>query len=226
MLSYGQLADKAATLPVPEKVALKDPKDWKLIGTSAKRLDSPAKVNGSAKFGIDTVLPGMRFADGRGLTGVRRHACERRRQQGDGGEGRLQGRAPRQRRRRHREQHLGGAAGPRGTRHPVEQRTRTPHLSTADVVKQLEAESARPGKVARKDGDVAAAMAGAATKVEAIYEAPFLAHATMEPVNCTVHVRADGCDVWVGTQVAGARAGRPPRRSPGSRRTRCGCTTT
>src|SRR5207244_1782337 len=53
----------------------------------------------------------------------------------------------------------------------------------------------------RKDGDVAAAMAGAAQKVEAIYEQPFLAHATMEPVNCTVHVRPDGCDVWVGTQV-------------------------
>ena len=59
---YGELADRAAALPVPKKVTLKDPKDWKLIGTCAKRLDSPAKVNGSAKFGIDTVLPGMRFA--------------------------------------------------------------------------------------------------------------------------------------------------------------------
>ena len=80
-----------------------------------------------------------------------------------------------------------------------------PHaaLSTADVVKQLEEASARPGKVARKDGDVGAAMAGATTKLEAIYEAPFLAHATMEPINCTVHVRADGCDLWLGTQVAG-----------------------
>jgi len=77
------------------------------------------------------------------------------------------------------------------------------NLGTADVVKQLEAESARPGKVARKQGDVGAAMARAATRVEAIYEAPFLAHLTMEPINCTVHVRPDGCDVWVGTQVVG-----------------------
>ena len=79
-----------------------------------------------------------------------------------------------------------------------------PHaaLTTADVVKQLETASEKPGKVARKDADVTAAMAGATTKLEAVYQAPFLAHATMEPANCTVHVRADGCDVWVGTQVA------------------------
>ena len=75
-------------------------------------------------------------------------------------------------------------------------------LSTADIVQQLEAASQKPGAVARKEGDVAKVMAGAAQKVEAVYQVPFLAHATMEPVNCTVHVRKDGCDVWVGTQVA------------------------
>jgi isoquinoline 1-oxidoreductase subunit beta len=79
-------------------------------------------------------------------------------------------------------------------------------LSTADIVQQLEAASQKPGVVARKEspaqGDMAKVMAGAAQKVEAIYEVPLLAHATMEPLNCTVHVRQDGCDVWVGTQVA------------------------
>src|SRR5207249_1299663 len=65
-------------------------------------------------------------------------------------------------------------------------------LSTADIVRQLAAASQQPGVVARKEGDVARAMAGAAQKVEAVYEVPFLAHATMEPVNCTVHVRQDG----------------------------------
>jgi Aerobic-type carbon monoxide dehydrogenase, large subunit CoxL/CutL homologs len=59
---YGELAAKAAGLPVPEKVALKDPKDFTLIGTPAKRLDTPAKVNGTAMFGIDTRLPGMKIA--------------------------------------------------------------------------------------------------------------------------------------------------------------------
>ena len=61
--------------------------------------------------------------------------------------------------------------------------------------------SANEGVVVRNDGDAAATLAGAATKLEAIYQVPFLAHTTMEPVNCTVHVRKDGCDVWVGSQV-------------------------
>src|SRR3989475_3475090 len=74
-------------------------------------------------------------------------------------------------------------------------------VSTADIVRQLAAASKKPGVVARNEGDAPKAMAGAARKVEAVYEVPFLAHATMEPVNCTVHVRLDGCDIWVGTQV-------------------------
>ena len=61
--------------------------------------------------------------------------------------------------------------------------------------------SANEGVVVRNDGDVAATLAGAATKLDAIYQVPFLAHTTMEPMNCTVHVRKDGCDVWVGIQV-------------------------
>jgi isoquinoline 1-oxidoreductase subunit beta len=79
------------------------------------------------------------------------------------------------------------------------------HLSGTDIVRQLELASRKPGVVATRNGDVAQAMAGAATKVEAVYQVPFLAHAAVEPMNCTVHVRKDGCDVWVGTQVA-ARA--------------------
>ncbi len=78
-----------------------------------------------------------------------------------------------------------------------------PHasISTADVVAALAKASENPGAVARNDGDVSAALAKAATKVEAIYEVPFLAHATMEPMNCTVQITADGCDIWVGTQI-------------------------
>ena len=74
-------------------------------------------------------------------------------------------------------------------------------LSSAEIVRQMEAASQKPGVVARKEGDVAEAMAGAATRIEAVYQIPYLAHATMEPMNCTVHVRPDGCDVWVGNQV-------------------------
>ena len=202
MQSYGQLADKAARLPVPDKVALKDPKDWKLIGTSAKRLDSASKVNGSAQFGIDTVLPGMRFAavgaspvfggtlgsvdDSKAMTvkGVSQvvHLADAVAVIASNTWAARQGLAALD---------IKWNNGPQAA------------LSTADVVKQLQEASTKPGKVARKDGDAGAAMTVATTKVEAIYEAPFLAHATMEPINCTVHVRADACDVWVGTQVAG-----------------------
>src|SRR5207247_9219980 len=74
-------------------------------------------------------------------------------------------------------------------------------VSTADVVRELDAASQQPGVVARKEGDAAAAIAAATVKLDAVYQAPFLAHATMEPMNCTVHVRPDGCEVWSGSQV-------------------------
>jgi isoquinoline 1-oxidoreductase beta subunit len=78
-----------------------------------------------------------------------------------------------------------------------------PHasLGTADIARELEQATLGPGVVAQTIGDADAAMAGAATKLEAMYQVPFLAHATMEPMNCTVHVRPDGCDVWVGSQA-------------------------
>src|SRR5262249_9104465 len=78
-----------------------------------------------------------------------------------------------------------------------------PHakLNTNDIAEQLEKATLNPGAVAQNIGDVAQATANAITKVEATYQVPFLAHATMEPMNCTVHVRADGCEVWVGSQV-------------------------
>ena len=74
-------------------------------------------------------------------------------------------------------------------------------LSMANIVRQMEAASQKPGAVARSTGDLDKAMAGAKTKLDAIYQLPFLAHTTMEPINCTAHVRKDSCEVWVGTQV-------------------------
>src|SRR6202023_1597345 len=78
-----------------------------------------------------------------------------------------------------------------------------PHakLTTSDIAAELEKATLNSGAVAQNIGDVDKAMASAVTKVEAIYQVPFLAHATMEPMNCTVHVRKDGCEVWVGNQV-------------------------
>jgi isoquinoline 1-oxidoreductase beta subunit len=77
------------------------------------------------------------------------------------------------------------------------------HVPTNSSFNQLTRASEKPGAVARHEGDAAAAIADAARKVEAIYEQPFLAHATMEPMNCTVQMTSDGCDIWVGTQVQG-----------------------
>jgi CO/xanthine dehydrogenase Mo-binding subunit len=199
-LTYGALVDRAALLPVPRDVPLKDPKDFKLIGTPLKRLDTPDKVDGSAQFGIDVRLPGMKFAavaacpvfggtlasvddaKAKALAGVQQvvRLADAVAVVADSTWVAKQGLA---------------ALDIRWDEGPNAQ------LSTADIVQQLATASQKSGVVARKQGDAAGAMAGAAQKVEAIYELPFLAHATMEPVNCTVHVRPDGCDIWVGTQV-------------------------
>src|SRR5947208_4076972 len=199
-LSYGALVDRAARLPVPRDVTLKDPKDFKLIGTSVKRLDTPDKVDGTAQFGIDVRLPGMRFAavaacpvfggklasvddtQAKAVPGVQQvvRLDDAVAVVADATWAAKQGLAALD---------IRWDEGPNANR------------SSADIVQQLAAASQKSGAVARKEGDVAAAMAGAARKVEAIYELPFLAHATMEPVNCTVHVRPGACDIWVGTQV-------------------------
>ena len=199
-LSYGALVDRAALLPVPRDVTLKDPKDFKLIGTSVKRLDTPDKVDGTAQFGIDVRLPGMKFAavaacpvfggklasvddtKAKAVPGVQQvvRLDDAVAVVADATWAAKQGLAALD---------IRWDEGPNA------------NLSSADIVQQLAAASQKSGAVARKEGDVAAAMAGAAQRVEAIYELPFLAHATMEPVNCTVHVRPDGCDIWVGTQV-------------------------
>ncbi|MCI0749685.1 MAG: xanthine dehydrogenase family protein molybdopterin-binding subunit [Nevskiales bacterium] len=200
-LRYGALADTAATLPVPERVTLKAPRDFKLIGTSARRLDSPDKVNGKAQFSIDLRLPGMKIAAvaacpvlGGKLDGVE-----------DGKARAIQGVSQVVR--------LDNAvavvaahtwAAKQGLAALDIRWDHGPNarLGNADIVRQYEQASASSGVVARNEGNVSKAMASAARKLEAVYQLPFLAHATMEPPSCTVHVRKDVCDIWVGTQVA------------------------
>jgi isoquinoline 1-oxidoreductase subunit beta len=203
-LGYGALVDKAAAQPVPDKVALKDPKDFKLIGTPAKRVDSPDKVNGKAEFGIDVKLSGMKIATlaqcpvfggkvaslddsaAKAVKGVRQVV-------------RLDDAVAVV------ADHMGAAKKGLAALDIKWDEGPNAKLNSADIVQQLAAAAEKPGAIGRQQGDVTAALAGAARKVEAVYQVPFLAHATMEPMNCTVHVRADGCDIWVGTQVA-ARA--------------------
>ncbi len=199
-LGYGALADRAATLPVPTQVTLKDRKDFRLIGTPAKRLDTPAKVNGTAQFSIDVRLPGMKIATvaaspvlggklaelddskAKAIAGVRQivRLDDAVAVVADHMWAAKQGLAALV---------VRWDDGPNAT------------VSTADVVQELEVASQQPGVVARKQGDAAAALAGAASRIEAVYQVPFLAHTTLEPPNCTVHVRPDGCEVWTGSQV-------------------------
>ncbi len=199
-VTYGELANAAARMPVPESVALKRPQDFKLIGTPAKRLDAPSKVNGTAVYGIDVRPPGVKIATlaqspafggrvksvddstAKAVKGVRQIV-------------RLDDAVAVV------ADHMGAAK--KGLAALVIEWDDGPHakLDTDDILHDLERATQNPGAVAQNVGDVAKAMASGVTKVEATYQVPFLAHATMEPMNCTVHVRKDGCEVWVGNQV-------------------------
>ncbi|HUN75684.1 MAG TPA: xanthine dehydrogenase family protein molybdopterin-binding subunit [Steroidobacteraceae bacterium] len=225
--SYGQLADAAARMPVPKDVPLKDPAHFRLIGKPLPRLDTPSKVDGSAQFGLDVRLPGMLYAvialsptlGGKvasldtaaalAMPGVRRvlptpsgvvvvadHFWQARKAR--------------------EALRIDWLAGPNAD------------LDTAAIRSLLEHAAASPGASALRSDDVAAALKGgnasqalqkAAKTLSAVYEVPLLAHATMEPMNCTADVKAQACDVYVGTQAqqltqiaAAAAAGLKPEQ--------------
>jgi isoquinoline 1-oxidoreductase subunit beta len=199
-LKYGEVAADAAQMPVPGSVPLKRPEDFKLIGTPAKRLDAPAKVNGTAVYGIDVRPSGVKIATllqspvfggrvksmddmaAKAVKGVRQIV-------------RLDDAVAVV------ADHMGAAK--KGLAALVIEWDDGPHakLNMKEIAEELEKATLNSGPVAQNIGDVDKALASAGTKVEATYELPFLAHAAMEPMNCTVHVRKDGCEVWVGSQA-------------------------
>src|SRR6266403_1254229 len=199
-LKYGELAAEAAKMPAPGSVTLKPPEDFKLIGTPAKRLDAPAKVNGTALYGIDARPAGVKIATlaqspvfgGRvkSVDDVAAKAVKGVRQvvRLDDAVAVVA-------------DHMGAAK--KGLAALKIEWEAGPHarLATDDIARELEQATLKPGAVAQNIGDVGKAMAGAATKVEATYQVPFLAHATMEPMNCTAHLRKDECEIWIGTQA-------------------------
>jgi isoquinoline 1-oxidoreductase subunit beta len=198
--NYASLVPLAVGLPVPTEVRLKDRKDWTLIGTSQKRLDTPTKVNGKTVYGIDVRVPEMKIAAVAmcpvlGGTVVRIGDAAARRVAGvvdvlktDHGVAVVGA-------------HFWAASKGLEALEIEWDLGPNAHVSQADIVKGHADASAGAGIVARQEGDPDGAIAGAATRLQAIYQLPFLAHATMEPINCTVHVRPDGVDVWCGTQV-------------------------
>ncbi|SCB46617.1 isoquinoline 1-oxidoreductase, beta subunit [Bradyrhizobium yuanmingense] len=215
-LNYGELAVEAAMIPPPAKVVLKNADEFKLIGTPARRLDVSGKVNGSALYGIDARPPGLKFATlaqspvfgGRlkkvddsaamAIKGVRQIV-------------RLDDAVAVV------ADHMGAAKKGLAALRIEWEDGRHAGLSTRDIARELEDATLKAGPVAQDIGDAAKALAGAATRVQASYHLPFLAHATMEPMNCTVHFRGHECEIWVGTQaiarvqaMAAKAAGLPP----------------
>ncbi|WP_119268450.1 xanthine dehydrogenase family protein molybdopterin-binding subunit [Taklimakanibacter deserti] len=201
-LSYGVLVEKAAAMPVPQEVALKPVREFKLIGKPGRRIDTPAKVNGTAKFGLDARPSGVKFAairicptfggtlssvyDGEALKvkGVRQvvKLSDAVAVVADHTGAARKGLAALQ---------VSWNLGPSAS------------LSTEELERLADAAMAGDALVAVNEGDVAAAEATHERGLEAVYRLPILPHTAMEPMNCTVHVRPDSCDIWVGTQVAG-----------------------
>jgi isoquinoline 1-oxidoreductase beta subunit len=198
-LSYGALALAASGEVSPKDVALKAPEDFVLIGKPLKRLDTPDKVNGKAVYGIDAMLPDMKFATlrtcpvfggkvakvddsaARKVPGVQKVVVldDLVAVVGD---------------------HMWAAK--KGLDALVIDWDEGPNarISSKDIWDDLRAASEKVGAVAKSRGDIAKGLA-TGDKLEASYELPFLAHATMEPVNATVHLKPDSCEIWTGTQV-------------------------
>ncbi|HEX7116680.1 MAG TPA: xanthine dehydrogenase family protein molybdopterin-binding subunit [Steroidobacter sp.] len=216
--SFGELAEAAAALPKPEHIELKPRDQFKYIGQSRPRLDTPSKVDGSAQFGIDVRLPGMLYAalaqppelggsvksfkadKAQAMPGVR-HVVQTSSGVAVIADSWWQAKKARD------ALEIEWSPGPAAK------------LSNASIYAGLKAASAKDGQVVRDDGDARKALRSASRRVEAVYELPMLAHATLEPQNCTAEFRDDGCHIYAPTQaqqmaqsVAAQAAGLPPEK--------------
>jgi len=198
-LTYGNVALAASKLPVPQDVPPKDPKNYRILGKPMKRLDTPDKVNGAAQFGLDARRPAMLYAvvarcpvfggkvasfdatKAKAVPGVRTaiQISSGVAVIADNTWAAMQGR---------RALEVKWDEGANAT------------ASSESISKLFADQMDKTGAEARKEGDAATALAGAAQKIEAVYEVPYLAHATMEPMNCTADVGADRVEVWAPTQ--------------------------
>lgn len=210
-LEFGKLAAAAAKKPVPQQVTLKNPKDFVLIGkTSVTRADSPSKTDGTAVFTQDVKLPGMLVAvvahsPRFGGTVKSVDATKAKAVPGVVGVVQVPG-GP----------HPGVAVLAKNTwaartgRDALEIQwddSKAFTLGSEQIMAQYRDALGKPGQVARKEGDTAAALAKPAKLIEADYEFPYLAHSAMEPMNCLVRLSADTCEIWNGEQGATADQG-------------------
>src|SRR5580698_4862158 len=197
--AYGDLVDAASNVPVPQNPPLKDPKDFTLIGKPLKRLDTPNKTDGKVVYGIDALLPGMKFAtlaqcpvfggkvahvdDGaaKKVPGVRQIVVleDLVAVVGD---------------------HFWAAKKGLEALQITWDEGANAKINSSDIWDDLRAASKKDGAVAKSQGDIAKGLAQG-DRYEGEYELPFLAHATMEPMNCTVHLTPGACEIWIGTQI-------------------------
>ena len=197
---YGELVEDASKLPVPENIPLKPASEFKLIGKPTRRLDTPAKVDGTARFTIDLVLPGMKYASIRAcpvIGGTVRSVDDAAARKVAGvlevialgnavaviGE------------------HTWAAiAGVRALEIDWELGDNA-NIDSAQMEREIKEALDKPGAIANEQGDIDGALKDATKTFEAEYQMPFLAHAALEPMGCVAQVRPDAVEVWVGTQV-------------------------
>ncbi|MEK6743036.1 MAG: xanthine dehydrogenase family protein molybdopterin-binding subunit [Nitrospirota bacterium] len=205
-LSYGKLVFEASRLPVPQNPTLKKEGQFKYIGKAMPRLDVPEKSTGKAMFGIDTFAPGMLYAVmarppqyGAEPAAVNKEAAK----QVKGVQAVIEG----PRGIAVVADTLDAAWKGRAVLNITWQNAKAPALDTSTLEKDIAARIGEPGLVAKSLGDAKAALAAATKKVEAEYRTPYLAHATMEPMNCAASVTAERCDIWAPTQNQGGVKG-------------------
>ena len=198
-LGFGALAADAAKLPVPKDPPLKDPKDFRIVGTRVPRIDGPAIVSGRAKYGLDTRVPGMLFAaiarcPVAGGKLVRFDAAKAKKVPGVRGVVAISnGIAV-------LADDTWAALEGRDALDVVWDEGRNAALSTEDLWRRLDEAAARPGRVSRKSGDVEAALAGATARFSATYRDTFQAHASVEPGSTIARVSSGRCEIWTPTQ--------------------------
>jgi isoquinoline 1-oxidoreductase beta subunit len=199
-VTYVDIAPRAASRQVPKEIKLKEPSQFRLIGTKAKRIDTPAKVNGSLVYGIDTRFPGMGYATlvmapvkggriarmdevaAKAVRGVRDivRTDDAVAVIGDHMWAAKQG---------------VDALGVEWDHGP------NSSVNNASIVTEMDEVSMKQGVVVRDQNDARSVIDKAATKLDAIYHSPFLSHSPLEPLNCTLHIENDKAELWVGTQV-------------------------
>ncbi|WP_437604924.1 xanthine dehydrogenase family protein molybdopterin-binding subunit [Sorangium sp. So ce834] len=198
-LTYGQLAEEAMKLTPPAKVKLKDPKDWKLIGTLVRRIDTPEKITGKAQFGIDVQFPGLRTAvvlrpPAFGAKLAKYDAADALKVPG------VEKVVPTANGVAVVAAHFWAAKLGRDALRAEWTKPEGGGADSARLIDEFRAQARKPGSVAAQVGKVEDGLAAAKSRIEAEYDVPYLAHAPMEPLNCTVKIEGDRCEIWTGTQ--------------------------